>query len=87
MWQDGLTLEIGGLVLQEDNVNPISPDGWWDAVSHAGDRCLVAVVRSDALDLNAPDTRARFLDLLHEPEAGACALLPVVHGPWPHRAE
>lgn len=73
-----LQLVVAGQVLLED-VNPMAPPGWWEAVTKLEDRCVVNVLRTADVDLRQSDVGSRMRALLDVPGAGAWALLPVDH--------
>lgn len=58
--------------------SPVSPDGWWDAVSRFADQCIVAVVEDGVLDSDVEDA-ASALIALQGTGLAVSALLPVEH--------
>ncbi|MGP5220671.1 hypothetical protein [Arthrobacter rhombi] len=75
-----LCVIIDGEVLLDDNRgNPVSPDGWWNAVSAMGDKVIVVVVEKGEIDLNSAAVGQQLRELLDQRTA-AHALVKVTHG-------
>ena len=74
---DRLQVVIRSDVLLDDDANPASPRGWWEAVDTLGGYCVVVLVREGAVDLTRPQTGDQLVDLLHTGHALSAAL-PVV---------
>ena len=64
-------------ILNDDQGNPISPPGWWDAVNRVGDQCLVVVVEHGWLSSFDPTVLPDQLQALVDTPHAAQALLPV----------
>ena len=75
---DRFRLIVDGQTLLNDSVDPTSPQGWWEAVSKAGNQALVVVVKAGHIDLKAPHVGAQLKALL-DSEHAAQALVPVTH--------
>ena len=63
-----------------DDLNPVSPPGWWKAVDQLGGRCAVVVLRQGDVDLHQPDSGER-LRALMDTDRAVFAVLPVVTPP------
>lgn len=53
-----LQLIVADQLLLDDDVNPVSPPGWWSAVDRMGGMCLVVVLRTADVDLTDPQLGA-----------------------------
>lgn len=60
-----------------DDLNPVSPPGWWKAVEQLGGRCAVVVLRQGDVDLHQPESGER-LRALMDTDRAVFAVLPVV---------
>jgi hypothetical protein len=76
---DRLQISANDAVLLDDpDGDPVSPPGWWEAVSAAGDRCLVVVVPRDAVQLGSPEVGSQMAALI-DSNTTASAMVPVQH--------
>lgn len=75
---DGFVLSVDGQVFIKDSVNPVAPDGWWDAVSKLNDHVLALVINAGQIDLQSPQLASEFPTLLDNSNT-AFSLVPLVH--------
>lgn len=47
----GLQLIVEGAAILSDDMNPISPPGWWDAVHTLGDKCWAVMAKPESINL------------------------------------
>lgn len=65
------------LVVLQDDTNPISPPGWWQAVDSLGGRCVVVIPPAGSgTDLTSGEAGAHMLALMNS-QQGVCALVSV----------
>jgi hypothetical protein len=57
---DRLQLIVGGQAVLDD-LNPVSPPGWWKVVDRLGGKCVVVVVRQGDVDLTRPDVATSYM--------------------------
>lgn len=68
----------GSIVLDDSDGDPVSPPGWWEAVSAADDRCLVIIVPGNVVQLGNPNVSSQLTTLI-DSDTTASALVPVRH--------
>lgn len=76
--QPGLSIKVDGINLLIDDVNPIAPPGWWDAVNAMFGCCMVIVVGKELLDFRSPTFAADFSKRVNNKTA-LYSLLPIRH--------
>jgi len=75
---DHLTVVLGGeVVLHDGKGDPVSPPGWWKAVSSFEDRALI-VLLPHAFPMTQEDAGAALGSLIDSPETAQC-FATVVH--------
>ncbi len=75
---EGFQVVVDGMVMLSDDVNPVSPAGWWAAVDQLQGRCLVIVAPTGVLDFESELLGAQ-LDALRDTGQAINAGLPVLN--------